>query len=68
MAVPVMSVMTCEVIHEFPDGGLSLSVPDIIRGPLHSGSADLVDVFMARENSVTESAPCDDTDLNLVPT
>ena len=27
---------------------------DFILGPLHSGSADLVSMFMARENHVTE--------------
>ncbi|KAJ3614714.1 hypothetical protein NHX12_018285 [Muraenolepis orangiensis] len=28
--------------------------PEFVRGPLHSGSADLVSMFMARENNVTE--------------
>lgn len=28
--------------------------PDFILGPLHSGPADFVCTFMARENSVTE--------------
>lgn len=28
--------------------------PEFVRGPRHSGSADLVTIFMARENSVTE--------------
>ena len=32
-----------------------MHLPDVnSRGPLHSGSADLVSMFMARENSVTE--------------
>ncbi|XP_061880329.1 zinc finger protein 569-like [Entelurus aequoreus] len=30
--------------------------PEFVRGPLHSGSADLVSMFMASENSVTEIA------------
>lgn len=28
--------------------------PEFVWGPLHSGPADLVSIFMARENSVTE--------------
>ena len=40
--------------------------PEFALGPLHSGSADLLSMFMARENNVTEI--CDDTDLHLVPT